>query len=251
MPSLKDPPQPHRLGEGDAEDHQGHADGGRGEAAPRAGGGRGARPYAERMAAVLANIAAADGRQRRRADAARRHRQGPDASPRRLHRPSAALRRLQLVDRAACPRPCPPADAEGKEVKILCVGRKGYDMLRRLFAAQIVDAIELRARQADRLRRRRRRSARRVLALFAEGEFDVCDAVLCRVPVGDHPGPDRAAADPGRDRRAAPAAAPAAARSTNTSRTRKRSSPSCCRATCRSRSSARCSRTPRPSRARR
>ena len=35
------PPQPHRLGQGDAEDHQGDADGRRGEAAPRAGGGRG------------------------------------------------------------------------------------------------------------------------------------------------------------------------------------------------------------------
>ena len=34
-------PQPHRLGQGDAEDHQGHADGGRGEAAARAKRGRG------------------------------------------------------------------------------------------------------------------------------------------------------------------------------------------------------------------
>ena len=35
------PPQPHRLGQGDAEDHQGHADGRGREAAPRADGGRG------------------------------------------------------------------------------------------------------------------------------------------------------------------------------------------------------------------
>ena len=33
------PPQPHRLGQGDAQDHQGDADGRRGEAAPRPGGG--------------------------------------------------------------------------------------------------------------------------------------------------------------------------------------------------------------------
>jgi hypothetical protein len=46
---------PHRLGEGDAEDHQGHADGRGGEAAPRAGTAEAARPYAERMGAVLAN----------------------------------------------------------------------------------------------------------------------------------------------------------------------------------------------------
>src|SRR5271169_5041079 len=35
------PAQPHRLHQGDAEDHQGHADGGGLEAAPRAGGGGG------------------------------------------------------------------------------------------------------------------------------------------------------------------------------------------------------------------
>ena len=34
------PPQPHRLGQGDPQDHQGHADGGRGETAPRPGSGR-------------------------------------------------------------------------------------------------------------------------------------------------------------------------------------------------------------------
>ncbi len=33
---------------------------------------------------------------------------------------------------------------QGKEVKILCVGKKGYDQLRRQFAAQIIDTIEFR-----------------------------------------------------------------------------------------------------------
>src|SRR5215831_12512233 len=36
--------------------------------------------------------------------------------------------------------------AGGKTVKILCVGRKGYDQLRRQYATQIVDMIELRVK---------------------------------------------------------------------------------------------------------
>jgi hypothetical protein len=62
------PEKPHCLGQGDAEDHQGHADGCGGETAPCAGSGRSCAPYAERMGAVLANLSASmEGR--------------PDASP--------------------------------------------------------------------------------------------------------------------------------------------------------------------------
>ncbi len=63
--------------------------------------------------------------------------------------------------------------ASGKEVKILCVGKKGYDALRRLFSRQILEVIELRSvktmafSNADAI-------AKRVLELFAEGAFDVC-----------------------------------------------------------------------------
>src|SRR5207237_2787669 len=35
--------------------------------------------------------------------------------------------------------------AEGKEVKFFCVGRKGYEQLRRLYQKQIIEHIELRA----------------------------------------------------------------------------------------------------------
>jgi F-type H+-transporting ATPase subunit gamma len=62
--------------------------------------------------------------------------------------------------------------AEGKEVKFICVGKKGYDILRRLFPKQILEVIELRAiRQisfpdADAI-------GKKVLALFAENQFDV------------------------------------------------------------------------------
>jgi F-type H+-transporting ATPase subunit gamma len=61
----------------------------------------------------------------------------------------------------------------GKEVKILCVGKKGYDALRRLFSRQLIEVIELRAvkqmafSNADAI-------GKRVLELFAEGAFDVC-----------------------------------------------------------------------------
>src|SRR6201995_5650666 len=35
--------------------------------------------------------------------------------------------------------------AQGKEVKFFCVGRKGYDQLRRLYAQQIVELVDLRS----------------------------------------------------------------------------------------------------------
>jgi F-type H+-transporting ATPase subunit gamma len=62
--------------------------------------------------------------------------------------------------------------AEGKTVKILCIGKKGYDQLRRQFEKQIIDLVDLRAvRQlgfgnADPI-------GKKIIALFEEGEFDV------------------------------------------------------------------------------
>ncbi|MDJ0513368.1 MAG: F0F1 ATP synthase subunit gamma [Methyloceanibacter sp.] len=61
---------------------------------------------------------------------------------------------------------------QGKEVKILCVGKKGYDQLRRQFAAQIIDTIEFRGikqltfEHADQV-------GQRVRSMFEAGEFDV------------------------------------------------------------------------------
>jgi F-type H+-transporting ATPase subunit gamma len=76
----------------------------------------------------------------------------------------------------------------GKEVKFLCVGKKGYDALRRLFPRQILEVVELRGikqisfADADAI-------GRKVLALFAEGQFDVCTlfygefkSVIAQVP---------------------------------------------------------------------
>jgi F-type H+-transporting ATPase subunit gamma len=69
--------------------------------------------------------------------------------------------------------------AEGKTVKIICVGKKGYDILRRQFAQQIIDLVDLRSvrqigfEQADQI-------AQKVLGLFAQGEFDVATLFYSR-----------------------------------------------------------------------
>ena len=69
--------------------------------------------------------------------------------------------------------------ADGKEVKILCVGKKGYDQLARQFKPLIVDLIEFRSvRQigfpnAEQV-------GEKVRALFDEGGFDVATLFFSR-----------------------------------------------------------------------
>ncbi len=131
-----------------------------------------ARPYAARMAAVLANVAAGS--------------TGSTDAPRLLIGTGQDKTHLLVV--ATGDRGLSGAFnssiarmardharrlmADGKQVKFLCVGRKGYDALRRLFASQIIDVIEQRSvkvmgfSNADAI-------ASRVLALFNEGQFDV------------------------------------------------------------------------------
>ncbi|MAJ91998.1 MAG: F0F1 ATP synthase subunit gamma [Rhodospirillaceae bacterium] len=66
--------------------------------------------------------------------------------------------------------------ADGKDVKILCVGRKGWAQLRRDYASMIFDLIEDVGRQRlgfdD-----AQGVANRVLEMFEAGEFDVCTLV--------------------------------------------------------------------------
>jgi F-type H+-transporting ATPase subunit gamma len=67
----------------------------------------------------------------------------------------------------------------GKQVKVLCIGRKGRDMLRREFGALIVDTIEG-------IGRRRLKFAEavgvgeRLERMYEAGEFDVCTIVFNR-----------------------------------------------------------------------
>jgi F-type H+-transporting ATPase subunit gamma len=69
--------------------------------------------------------------------------------------------------------------AQGKEVKILTVGRKGYDQLRRLYEKQIIDRVELRGvrslgyEHAEGV-------AQKVRELFDRGEFDVATLFYSR-----------------------------------------------------------------------
>jgi len=69
--------------------------------------------------------------------------------------------------------------AAGKEVKFFCVGRKGYDQIKRQYERMIVEHIELRSvrtigfANAEEI-------ADRILRLFAEGAFDVCTLFFSR-----------------------------------------------------------------------
>src|SRR5437868_1138771 len=68
--------------------------------------------------------------------------------------------------------------AAGKTVKILCVGRKGFDQLRRQYEKQIVELIELRVKtlgfeHADNV-------SHKITQLFEAGEFDICTIFFSR-----------------------------------------------------------------------
>ena len=132
-----------------------------------------ARPYAERMSAVLGSIASAIA--------------GGDSAPKLLAGTGKDQVHLLVVCTAEHGL-CGPFNSsivrlarekanalmsQGKEVKFLCVGRKGYDQLRRQYAKQIVETVELRGvrvlgfEQAEMI-------SKKVVALFDQGQFDVC-----------------------------------------------------------------------------
>jgi F-type H+-transporting ATPase subunit gamma len=68
---------------------------------------------------------------------------------------------------------------QGKTVKIFCVGRKGYEQLRRLFDKNIIENIELRSvRQLGFVNAED--IAKKVIARFDAGEFDVCTLFYSR-----------------------------------------------------------------------
>ncbi len=170
---------PHRRHQGDAEDHQGHADGRGLEAAARAGGGRGRAALCRAHGRGASQHRSLGGGARFRAGAAARHRPRPGASAGRLHRRARPVRPVQLGDRAARARACQPLMAEGKEVKIFCVGKKGYEQLRRQYERNIIEHVELRSVRtigfvnAEAI-------AEQIADLYAEGAFDVCTLFFSR-----------------------------------------------------------------------
>ena len=138
-----------------------------------------ARPYASHMDKVLGNIAASVA--------------GLDTAPRLLRGSGSDQKHLLLVctaERGLC-GPFNTAivrlarerafalTAEGKEVKFFCVGRKGFEQLRRTFEKQIVENVELRSvRQLGFVNAED--IARKVIARFEAGEFDVCTLFYSR-----------------------------------------------------------------------
>jgi F-type H+-transporting ATPase subunit gamma len=69
--------------------------------------------------------------------------------------------------------------AQGRTVKILCVGKKGYDQLRRTHEKQILELIDLRGLRAIAYGTAQPIAAK-VIDLFDKGEFDVCTLFYSR-----------------------------------------------------------------------
>lgn len=149
-----------------------------------------ARPYSQRMAAVMSNIAEAVGS----GDDAPRLMTGTGKDDVHLLVVCTAERGLcggfnSQIARFARDH-VRRLLADGKTVKILCVGKKGYDILRREYASMIIDRVDFREvkkmsfAQAETV-------ADKVIGLFEQGEFDVCTlfysefkSVISQVPVG-------------------------------------------------------------------
>lgn len=137
-----------------------------------------ARPYSDRMAHVMANISAAV--------------QGSDAPALMTGtgKEDVHLIVVATAERGLCGgfnsqiarharEHIRRLIGEGKTVKIITVGKKGYDILRRDFADKIIDRVEFREVKqigfvnADEV-------ARKVIDLFEKGEYDVCTLFYSR-----------------------------------------------------------------------
>ncbi len=138
-----------------------------------------ARPYAERMDAILANIAGKVAGQ----PGAPALLAGTGKDDVHMLLVCTAERGLcgafnSSISRLARDR-ANALLAQGKTVKIICVGRKGYDILRRLFAKNIVEVIDLRSvRQLG--YENAAEIAEKIVARYEAGEFDVCTLFYSR-----------------------------------------------------------------------
>jgi F-type H+-transporting ATPase subunit gamma len=138
-----------------------------------------ARPYAEKMQGVLANLSAGVANQA--------------GAPKLLAgtgRDDTHLLVVMTADRGLCGgfntnivklarQHIERLKREGKTVKILCVGRKGRDQLKRLYASMIIGTIEFSG-----VRRigfaEAQPVARKVLEMFDAGEIDVATLFYAR-----------------------------------------------------------------------
>src|SRR5215470_9861169 len=138
-----------------------------------------ARPYAQRMEKVLGNIAASVA--------------GSDTAPALLRGTGKDQVHLLIVctaERGLCGAfnsqivrlARERANAlmnQGKEVKFFCVGRKGAEQLRRQYARQIVETVEMRGvrsigfGEAEMV-------AEKITALYEQGAFDIATLFFSR-----------------------------------------------------------------------
>lgn len=139
-----------------------------------------ARPYAERMDAVLANvITAMEGR-----DDAPLLMRGTGNDQTHLLVVCTAERGLcggfnSSISRLARKR-IRELTAAGKTVKILCVGKKGYDALKREFASLILDdVVDLREYKNIGFESAQD-IGKTIIKMFENGEFDVCSLFFSR-----------------------------------------------------------------------
>ena len=138
-----------------------------------------ARPYAERMDKVLGNVAASVA--------------GLDSAPRLLRGTGNDQVHLLVVCTAERGL-CGPFNtsivrlvrekaisliAQGKDVKLFCVGRKGYEQLRRQFEKNIVDYVELRGVRTIGFANGAA-IAEKIVQLYDKGTFDVCTLFFSR-----------------------------------------------------------------------
>jgi F-type H+-transporting ATPase subunit gamma len=138
-----------------------------------------ARPYAERMDKVLGNIAASVAS----LDLAPALLRGTGSDKTHLLVVCTAERGLcgpfnSAIVRLARER-ANQLTSDGKQVKFLCVGRKGFDQLRRQYEKQIVETIELRGVRTIGFANAEAIGAK-IIALFNKGAFDVCTLFFSR-----------------------------------------------------------------------
>ncbi len=138
-----------------------------------------ARPYTERMASVIVNLASGIA--------------GQAGAPKLLGgngRDQVHLLLVATAERGLCGgfnssiarlarEHIERLRSEGKTVKILCIGRKGRDALKRLYGNLIIDTIE-----HNNVRNigfvHAANVGERVLAMYEAGEFDVCTLFFSR-----------------------------------------------------------------------
>ena len=134
------------------------------------------RPYADRMGRMLGSLAASA-----------KDQPGAPALLRGAGKDDIHLIVVGTADRGLCGgfnssiarearRLITELEEAGKTVKLLCIGRKGRDQLRRDFGDLIIDTIEdvakpqLTFQKVDEI-------AQRIITMFDAGEFDVCTII--------------------------------------------------------------------------